>query len=135
VLVARSSGTERRSCSAGSEAEAEAEAVPRRLRRSSGSVSVPGPPQAIAAGVTQTGAGALILAGLATPLAASAITATMLTAIDRVHLKKGPWITNGGYEYNVVLIAAGLLLAEISPEPISFDAPLGDRLDGTRGGR
>src|SRR5579875_1532604 len=43
--------------------------------------------------------------GLATPLAAPGLIATMLTAIKRVHLKNGPWAANGGYEYNVVLIA------------------------------
>ena len=42
------------------------------------------------------------MAGLATPVAASAITATMLTAINRVHLKNGPWVSNGGFEYNAV---------------------------------
>lgn len=36
----------------------------------------------------------------------------MLTAIKTVHAKNGPWVTNGGYEYNVVLIAAVLALAE-----------------------
>ena len=29
----------------------------------------------------------------------------MLTAIHRVHLKNGPWLTDQGYEYNLVLIA------------------------------
>ena len=46
--------------------------------------------------------------GLATPLASAALIGTMLTAIQRVHLKNGPWVTKGGYEYNVVLIAAAL---------------------------
>ena len=32
----------------------------------------------------------------------------MLTAIKTVHCKNGPWLSNGGYEYNVVLIAAAL---------------------------
>lgn len=32
----------------------------------------------------------------------------MLTAIHRVHLKNGSWATNGGYEYNLVMIAAVL---------------------------
>ncbi len=40
----------------------------------------------------------------------------MLTAIKTVHAKNGPWATNGGYEYNVVLIAAVLALAEIGRE-------------------
>ena len=38
--------------------------------------------------------------GLATPLSAATLTSVMLTAINRVHLKNGPWATNGGYEYN-----------------------------------
>src|SRR5580704_13785876 len=66
----------------------------------------PGRPNAIAAGVAEAGGGALLASGLANPLAA-----TMLTAIRRVHAKNGPWVTNGGYEYNVVLIAAALALA------------------------
>lgn len=68
--------------------------------------------------------------GLATPLAASAITSVMLTAINRVHKKNGPWITNGGYEYNVVLIAAALTLAEIGPGSPSLDSALGIDLHG-----
>jgi putative oxidoreductase len=71
----------------------------------------PGRPNAIAAGVAEAGGGALLASGLANPLAASVLTATMLTAIRRVHAKNGPWATNGGYEYNVVLIAAALALA------------------------
>jgi putative oxidoreductase len=71
----------------------------------------PGRPNAIAAGAAEAGGGALLATGLANPLAASVLTATMLTAIRRVHAKNGPWVTNGGYEYNVVLIAAALALA------------------------
>jgi putative oxidoreductase len=71
----------------------------------------PGRPNAIAAGAAEAGGGALLASGLANPLAASVLTATMLTAIRRVHAKNGPWVTNGGYEYNVVLIAAALALA------------------------
>ena len=75
----------------------------------------PGRSNAIAAGAAEAGGGALLAAGLATPVAAAVLTATMLTAIHRVHLKNGPWTTNGGYEYNAVLIAAALALAEIGP--------------------
>ncbi len=72
----------------------------------------PGRPNAIAAGAAEAGGGALLATGLAIPLAASVLTATMLTAIRTVHAKKGPWLSNGGYEYNVVLIAGVLALAE-----------------------
>src|SRR5579884_3396214 len=59
----------------------------------------PGRRNAIAAGAAEAGGGTALALGLATPLAASVLTATMLTAIHRVHLKNGPWLTNGGYEY------------------------------------
>ncbi len=81
----------------------------------------PGKRHAIAAGAAEAGGGALLVLGAATPVAASVLTATMLTAIKRVHFAKGPWATNGGYEYNVVLIAAVLALAEVGPGPLSVD--------------
>jgi putative oxidoreductase len=90
----------------------------------------PGRPHAIAAGAAEAGGGAALALGLATPLAASALTATMLTAIHRVHLKNGPWTTNGGYEYNLVLIAAVLSLVEIGPGKLSLDAVLGQERSG-----
>jgi putative oxidoreductase len=75
----------------------------------------PGRHHATAAAAAETGGGALLIAGLATPLAASILISVMLTAINRVHLKNGPWISNGGFEYNLVLIAALLALAEDGP--------------------
>jgi putative oxidoreductase len=81
----------------------------------------PGRAHATAAGVAETAGGAGLLLGARTPLSASVLIATMLTAINRVHLKNGPWVTKGGYEYNVVLIAAALALAEAGPGPLSVD--------------
>lgn len=91
----------------------------------------PGKPNAIAAGAAEAGGGALLAVGLETPFAASVLTATMLTAIHRVHASKGPWVTNGGYEYNVVLIAAALALAEVGPGPLSLDAARGRERSGS----
>jgi putative oxidoreductase len=91
----------------------------------------PGRRNAIAAGAAEAGGGALLAAGLATPFAASAIVATMITAIESVHAKNGPWATDGGYEYNVVLIAAALTLAEVGPGPLSLDAALGSERSGS----
>ncbi len=85
---------------------------------------------AVAAGAAEAGGGALLVLGMATPMGASALIATMLTAINRVHLKNGPWISNQGYEYNLVLIAAALTLAEIGPGRPSVDAAMGDKLHG-----
>jgi putative oxidoreductase len=85
----------------------------------------PAKANAIAAGLAETGGGAMMLTGVETPLAAAALTATMLTAIRTVHFKNGPWATQGGYEYNVVLIAAALAIAELGPGPLSLDAARG----------
>lgn len=91
----------------------------------------PGRAHALAAGSAEAGGGAMLLAGFATPLAAAVLTATMLTAIRTVHLKNGPWAGNGGYEYNVVLIAAVLALADAGPGGLSLDAALGRERKGS----
>jgi putative oxidoreductase len=92
----------------------------------------PGKRQALAAGTAEAGGGALLAAGLATPAAAASLTAVMLTAIQKVHLKNGPWSSDGGYEYNAVLIAAALTLAEVGPGDWSLDHALGLERSGTR---
>jgi putative oxidoreductase len=82
---------------------------------------------AVAAGVAETAGGTLLLLGALTPFATTALTATMVTAIRKVHADKGPWVTGGGYEYNLVLIAALTALAEHGPGRPSID---GDRFRG-----
>ncbi len=91
----------------------------------------PGRTHALAAGTAEAGGGALLAVGLATPLAASALTATMITAIETVHAKNGPWASKGGYEYNVVLIAAVLALVEVGPGSHSLDAVRGHERSGS----
>ncbi len=85
----------------------------------------PGRENAIAGGTAEAVGGALLAAGLATPLAVGALISVMVTAIRTVHLKNGVWTTNGGYEYNLVIIAALLTLAEAGPGPVSIDALIG----------
>lgn len=80
---------------------------------------------AVAAGATETVGGAMLAAGFATPLASAALIGTMITAVRKVHLPKGPWNMEGGYEYNLVLISALLALAEEGPGDVSLDAALG----------
>ena len=80
----------------------------------------PGRHHATAASAAETGGGALLIAGLATPVAASALISVMLTAINRVHLKNGLWNSNGGYEFNLVLIGALLALAEEGPGSLAL---------------
>jgi putative oxidoreductase len=81
----------------------------------------PGKVHATAAGVAEAGGGALLVAGLATPLAASALTGTMTVAIHKVHLSKGPWASNGGYEYNAVLMAALFAITAEGPGALALD--------------
>lgn len=90
----------------------------------------PGRRNAIASGVAEAGGGAGLALGVATPFAAASVIGSMLTAIHRVHLKNGPWITNQGYEYNLVLILATALLAELGPGSVSVDHLLGTETSG-----
>lgn len=66
----------------------------------------PAKAHAIAAGVAEAGGGALLISGVANPVAGAALTGVMTTAVEKVHLQKGIWNTNGGFEYNAVLVAA-----------------------------
>jgi putative oxidoreductase len=90
----------------------------------------PGKRHATAAGLSEAIGGALITLGAMTPLAASMVIGTMVTAIRKVHAPKGPWVTEGGYEYNAVLIAAMVALAESGPGKPSIDAAAFPRLKG-----
>jgi putative oxidoreductase len=80
---------------------------------------------ALAAGVTETAGGALLVLGAATPLAASSLIGTMLTAIRKVHKPQGVWAAEGGWEYNAVLIASLIALIDAGPGELSVDAALG----------
>ena len=86
--------------------------------------------QATASTVVEVGAGAALIAGAATPLAASAVVGTMAVAARSVHLENGFFITAEGYEYVLNLSAASIALAAIGPGSLSVDRLLGihDRL-------
>jgi putative oxidoreductase len=91
----------------------------------------PGRRTAVAAGAAEAGGGALLVAGLFTPLAGAALSGVMITAIRHVHSGKGPWATEGGYEYNLVLLATIFALTEAGPGPIALDRALGTERCGT----
>jgi putative oxidoreductase len=91
----------------------------------------PGRRTAIAAGAAEAGGGALLVAGLLTPLAGAALSGVMITAIRHVHSGKGPWVSEGGYEYNLVLLATIFALTEAGPGPISLDNAFGTERCGT----
>jgi len=94
----------------------------------------PGTVHAAAGGAAETLGGAGLLLGYRTPLASAGIVSVMLTAINRVHLKNGPWASNGGYEYNAVLVAAAVSLAESGPGVLSLDALRGKEKVGAKWG-
>jgi putative oxidoreductase len=84
----------------------------------------PGKRHAAAAGVSEALGGALLIAGAATPLAATMVSGTMITAIRKVHAPNGPWVTENGFEYNAVLIAAMATLVDRGPGSPSIDSKL-----------
>jgi putative oxidoreductase len=85
----------------------------------------PGKVNATLAGTAETLGGALLLTGFLTPVGASAVTGTMSVAIAKVHGRNGPWVTDNGYEYNLVLTAAAFAVATDGPGMWSLDERLG----------
>lgn len=84
----------------------------------------PGRLHAMAAGWSEFLGGALLVLGFVTPVAAVLIISVMTVAVLTVHLKNGPWVTEQGYEYNLVLVAVAFALAA-SPGKWSLDNALG----------
>ena len=74
----------------------------------------------------------MLALGALTPLAGSLLSASMFTAIRKVHWAKGPWNTSGGYEYNLVLMAAVAALVDGGPGKPSVDTALGIDDTGAR---
>jgi putative oxidoreductase len=92
----------------------------------------PGKRHATAAGVAETAGGALLTLGALTPLASTVVSSVMLTAIRKVHLKNGPWATQGGWEYNAAVIGAVTALTEVGPGTPSVDGALWPGLKGPK---
>jgi putative oxidoreductase len=90
----------------------------------------PGRLHATAAGTAELGGGALLALGLFTPFAAAALIGVMTAAAWSVHSKNGLWVTNSGYEYNLVLGVAAFAVATIGAGSWSLDSALGIVADG-----
>ncbi len=90
----------------------------------------PGKHHAVAAGASEAAGGALLVAGLFTPAAVAMLSGVMITAIRTVHLRNGVWVTKGGYEYNLVLLASLYAIADVGPGHISLDALRGKNRAG-----
>ncbi len=94
----------------------------------------PGNVAATAAGAAELCGGLAFAAGLATPLAAAAIIATMAVAIFTVHIEKGFFSQDGGYELPLINAAVAAGLAFHGPGRISADSELGLAWFGERWG-
>jgi putative oxidoreductase len=90
----------------------------------------PAPLQARAVAIAETAGGAALALGVATPFAAAALIATMVTAVRKVHFKNGLWNSNRGYEFNAVLTTAVLAVVADGPGVLSVDAIAGKRRAG-----
>jgi putative oxidoreductase len=91
----------------------------------------PGKVHAFNAGAAEFFGGALLALGLLTPIAAVLLIGTMTVAIATVHFQKGIWSTEGGYEYNLVLMAVAFAVTGVGPGDWSLDHALGIDWHGT----
>ncbi|MFC8097721.1 DoxX family protein [Streptomyces sp. NPDC057363] len=81
--------------------------------------------QAQLSAAVEIGAGAALVVGAATPLAASAVVGTMGVAARSVHVPNGFFVNAEGYEYVANLAVASVALAALGPGRWSVDAALG----------
>ncbi|WP_432575206.1 DoxX family protein [Kineococcus sp. SYSU DK005] len=88
----------------------------------------PGRRSALLAGLGETGGGALLALGLATPAAGATAAATMAAAAT-VHAPNGFWATSNGLEYPAVLALVSSALAVAGPGRYSVDHAIGHVLD------
>ena len=88
----------------------------------------PGRRNALLAGATEVGSGVLLAIGAATPAAAAGVTGMMISALWTVAWKDGVRPATG--EFEVLLAAAALALADEGPGPWSVDAALGQERTG-----
>jgi putative oxidoreductase len=85
----------------------------------------PGELFAAMAGLGELASGLLIAAGLGGAIGPALLVLVMLVAIVSVHLPKGFWAQNGGYELNTIYIAAAVALAFGGFGAISLDRVVG----------
>ena len=85
----------------------------------------PGRLFAAAAGLGELVGGLLVALGLLGPVGPALVISVMIVATVTVHLSKGLWNTNGGFELPLVYSASALALAFATYGQYSVDAYLG----------
>jgi putative oxidoreductase len=85
----------------------------------------PGKVHAPLSGAAELCGGLALALGLMTPFAAAALIGVMTAAVITVHLRNGFWVTNGGYEFNLVMVAALFALAGAGAGAWSLDNVIG----------
>jgi putative oxidoreductase len=84
----------------------------------------PGKLFALMAGLGETGSGLLIALGLLGALGPALLVVVMITAVASVHISKGFFVSNGGWELNAVYVAAAVGLAFTGYGAYSLDRVL-----------
>ena len=82
----------------------------------------PGIVTVVLAGLGELGGGFLLASGLVTPLATLLLAAVMTTAILSVHIRKGIWNTDGGFELPLVYLTVAFVVTAIGPGALSIDS-------------
>ncbi len=85
----------------------------------------PGTVFATLSGLGEAGGGILTLLGLLNPIGPALIVMVMITAIGSVHITKGFFTSNGGWELNAMYIAGAVLIALVGPGAYSVDSAAG----------
>jgi putative oxidoreductase len=75
----------------------------------------PALPAAVLAGTAELVGGLSIAAGLLTPIGTILITAVMTTAVITVHFRNGIWNADGGFEFNLTLVACAYTITALGP--------------------
>ena len=92
----------------------------------------PGYLMALLAGSAEFFGGLALLLGLLVRPAAAALAFAMLVAIFAVHIDKGLFMSNNGYEFGLALLAAAVSLLISGAGRASLDEALAGRLAGAR---
>lgn len=92
----------------------------------------PGVLMALLAGAAEFFGGLALLLGLLARPAAAALAFAMLVAIFAVHIDKGLFMSNNGYEFGLALLAVAVALSISGAGRVSVDRALAARLAGAR---